>query len=88
MNQLVLLRCSTSQSKMVSHIADLYLQFVRSRHEKYSVVCIVFDGYTDELSNKAEEQSRRSNVMSADIKFNVKTDVTTTREMFLRNARN
>ena len=26
--------------------------------------------------------------MSTDIKFNVRTDVTTTREMFLRNARN
>ena len=70
-------------------IIDLYLQFLCSRYNKYSVVCIVFDGYTDEQSNKAEEQSRRSSaMMSADIKFTEQTDVTTTREMFLRNAGN
>lgn len=69
-------------------IADSYLQFVSCRYKKYSDVCIVFDGYTDELSNKAEEQLRRYNSMSADIKFNERTDVTTTREMFLRNSRN
>ena len=70
-------------------IIDSYLQFLRSRYKKYSVVCIVFDGYTDTQSNKAEEQSRRcSTKMSADIKFSEQTDVTTTREMFLRNARN
>jgi len=50
---------------------------------------VFFDGYTDTQSNKAEEQSRRSSAMiSAGIKFSEQIDVTTTREMFLRNVRN
>jgi len=69
-------------------VIDSYLQFLRSRCKKYSVVYF-FDGYTDTQSNKAEEQSRRSSAMiSAGIKFSEQIDVTTTREMFLRNVRN
>ena len=70
-------------------VIEQYVNFVKMRYiTKYSLVCVVFDGYVDQFSNKAEEQFRRSGLTSSNIKIKDSMRVTTTREAFLRNSNN
>lgn len=69
-------------------VLKLYVNYVERKCVRFEHVSVVFDGYSDILSTKAEEHSRRAGVVSADVIIEEATVVTVTREAFLRNSTN
>ena len=66
----------------------LYVDYVQRKCVRFEHISVVFDGYSDILSTKAEEHSRRAGVISADVIIEEATVVTVTKEAFLRNSTN
>ena len=67
---------------------DQYIQYVKSKYEKYKSVNVVFDGYSDKNSTKVQEHDRRTTITSASLEIRGNTKVTFTREAFLANTNN
>ena len=67
---------------------DQYIQYVKSKYEKYKSVNVVFDGYLDKNSTKVQEHDRRTTITSASLEIRGNTKVTFTREAFLANTNN
>ena len=67
-----------------------YIGYIQKRFStSHSTVIVVFDGYNHAMSIKASEHKRRtSQVTASDIVFKDEMTPTTTREVFLRNAKN
>ena len=70
-------------------ILTSYTDYMKNRYGRYERVCVVFYGYTDEMSIKTSEHTRRSTQLaSANVRINEMTAVTANREIFLRNSKN
>ena len=70
-------------------LANQYVRYVQ-RHFGDQAIHAVFDGYSDQLSCKVTEHSRRSEsvVVAADVSVTPTLNVTTKRNEFLRNTNN
>ena len=78
-----------TQGSTFQDIIKSYLDYIRVRFREYQNLCIVFDGYDDEMSIKATEHSRRSaQLSSSNVDVTEKMILTSNREVFLRNQIN
>ena len=70
-------------------VVNTYSEYVRYRYKSYERCCVVFDGYSEDMSIKSTEHARRGlQTASANVTISERMTVTTTREMFLRNTSN
>lgn len=68
-------------------ILTLYVDFVKKHYGENTT--IIFDGYTEELTTKGEEQRRRySKTMAPYIKVEENIQISTSQDTFLKNPRN
>lgn len=69
-------------------IVHQYLSYLKHKYRNYQRVCVVFDGYTDSSSNKSQEHLRRVGVTAANIDIQESVNVSSSREVILRNPLN
>ena len=69
-------------------IVHQYLPYLKHKYRNYQRVYIVFDGYTDSSSNKSQEHLRRGGVTAANIDIQESVNVSSYREVILRNPLN
>ena len=71
-----------------SAVIDEYVDFLKRNFNSYATVMVVFDGYEDKMSTKAQEHDRRAGKTSATVSISPGGKVTTSRELFLSNPSN
>ena len=69
-------------------VLEQYVQHVKTKYGKCKSVNVVFDGYSDKNSTKAQEHHRRTTITSASLEINGNTKVTFNRDAFLANTNN
>ena len=69
-------------------VLDQYVQYVKTKYGKCKCVNVVFDGYSDKNSTRAQEHHRRTTLTSTSLEINGNTKVTFNREALLANTNN
>lgn len=69
-------------------VIHLYVAFVEQRYGQYHEVHLVFDGYGDKLSTKADEHKRRKMSVCSNIEVSENTTITFQCDAFFQNFNN